>query len=57
MAAQMLGKKVKSNAAADGQIIAAVEITSPINAGTAPSLFEKQIENSRIDMLVITVKV
>ena len=57
LAAQMVGKKVKSSAAADGQIIAAVEITSATNVSAALSLLEKQIKNSRSDMLVIAVKV
>lgn len=57
LAAQMVGKKVKSSAAADGQIMAAIEITSATNAGLALSALEKQIKNSRSDMLVIVVKV
>jgi hypothetical protein len=57
LAAQMVGKKVKSSSAADGQIIAAVEITSATDIGTALSSFEKQIKNARRDMLVIAVKV
>lgn len=57
LAAQMVGKKVKSSAAADGQIIAAIEITSATNAGLALSTLEKQIKSSRGDMLVIAVKV
>ena len=57
LAAQMVGKKVKSSAAADGQIIAAIEITTATNVGTALSSFEKQIRVSRSDMLVIAVKV
>lgn len=56
LAAQMVGKKVKSSAAADRQIIAAVEITSATNAGLALSALEKQIKNFRRDMLVIAVK-
>ncbi len=57
LAAQMVGKKVKSSAAADGQIVAAVEITSATNISSALSTFERQIKNSRSDMLVIAVKV
>ena len=57
LAAQMVGKRVKSSAAADGQIIAAVEITSATNVGTALSSFEKLIKGSRSDILVIAVKV
>lgn len=57
LAAQMVGKKVKSSAAADGQIIAAVEVTSATNVGAALSSFEKQIKGSRSDVLVIAVKV
>ena len=57
LAAQMVGKKVKNSAAADGQIIAAIEITSATNTSMALSSFEKQIKNSRSDMLVIAVKV
>ena len=57
LAAQMVGKKVKSSAAADGQIIAAVEITSATTVGVALSSLEKQIKGSRSDMLVIAVKV
>lgn len=57
LAAQMVGKRVKSSAAADGQIIAAVEITSATNAGLALSALEKQIKSSRSDMLVIAVRV
>jgi hypothetical protein len=57
LATQMVGKKVKSSAAADGQIIAAVEITSATNVSAALSSFEKQIKSSRSDMLVVAVKV
>ena len=57
LAAQMVGKKVKNSAAADGQIIAAIEITSATNVGVALSSLEKQIKNSRSDLLVIAVKV
>lgn len=57
LAAQMVGKKVKSSAAADGQIVAAVEITTTTNAGVALSTLEKQIKSSRNDMLIIAVKV
>lgn len=57
LAAQMVGKRVKSSAAADGQIVAAIEITSATNAGLALSSFEKQIKGLRSDMLVIAVKV
>ena len=57
LAAQMVGKKVKSSAAADGHIVAAIEITSATNAGVALSSLEKQIKNSRNDMLIIAVRV
>ena len=57
LAGNLIGKKVKSSSVADGQIIAAVEITSATNIGTALSIIEKQIKNSRSDMLVIAVKV
>lgn len=57
LAAQMVGKKVKSSAAADGQIVAAIEITSATSVGAALSSFEKLIKSSRSDMLVIAVKV
>ena len=57
LAAQMVGKKVKSSAAAHGQIVAAVEITSATNIGVALSSLEKQIKGSRSDMLVIAVKI
>lgn len=57
LAAQMVGKKVKSSAAADGQIIAAVEVTTATNVSAALSSLEKQIKGSRNDMLVIAVKV
>lgn len=56
LAAQMVGKKVGRSAAADGQITAAVEITTATNISAALSSFEKQIKNSRSDMLVIAVK-
>ena len=57
LAGNLIGKKVKGSAAADGHIVAAVEITSATNVGVALSSFEKQIKNSRSDMLVIAVKV
>jgi hypothetical protein len=57
LAGNLVGKKVKGSAAADCQIVAAVEITSATNVSTALSSFEKQIKNSRSDMLVIAVKV
>lgn len=57
LAAQFVGKKIKSSSVADGQIIAAVEITSATKADTALSSLEKQIKNSRGDMLVIAVKI
>ena len=57
LAGNLIGKKVKTSAAADGQIVAAVEITSATNVIAALSSFEKQIKNSRSDLLVIAVKV
>ena len=57
LAAQFVGKKIKSSSVADGQIIAAVEITSATKADMALSSLEKQIKNSRSDLLVIAVKV
>jgi hypothetical protein len=57
LAAQFVGKKIKNSSVADGQIIAAVEITSATNTSMALSSLEKQIKNSRSDMLVIAVKV
>ena len=57
LAAQFVGKKIKSSSVADGQIIAAVEITSSTKADIALSSLEKQIKNSRGDMLVIAVKI
>jgi hypothetical protein len=57
LAAQFVGKKIKSSSVADGQIIAAVEITSATKADTALSSLEKQIKNSRGDMLLIAVKI
>jgi len=57
LAGSLIGKKVKGSSAADGQIVAAVEITAATNASAALSSFEKQIKNSRSDMLVIAVKV
>ncbi len=57
LAAQLVGKKIRGGAVPDGQIVAAVEITSATNIGVALSSFEKQIKNSRSDMLVIAVKV
>ena len=57
LAAQMVGKKVKSSAAADGLIVAAIEITSATNTSMALSSLEKQIKNSRSDMLVVAIKV
>ena len=57
LAAQFVGKKIKSSSVADGQIIAAVEITSATKADTALSSLEKQIKNSRGDILVIAVKI
>ena len=57
LAAQFVGKKIKISSVANGQIIAAVEITSATKADTALSSLEKQIKNSRSDLLVIAVKV
>ncbi len=57
LAGNLIGKKVKNSTAAEGQIVAAVEITSATNISSALSSFEKQIKNSRSDMLVIAVKV
>jgi hypothetical protein len=57
LAAQLVGKKIRGSAVPDGQIVAAVEITSATNIGAALSSFEKQIKNSRSDMLLIAVKV
>ena len=57
LAAQFVGKKIKSSSVADGQIIAAVEITSATKADIALSSLEKQIKNSRSDLLVIAVKI
>jgi hypothetical protein len=57
LAAQFVGKKIKSSSVADGQIIAAVEITSATKADIALSSLEKQIKNSRGDMLLIAVKI
>lgn len=57
LAAQFVGKKIKSSSVADGQIIAAVEITSATKADTALSSLERQIKNSRSDLLVIAVKI
>ena len=57
LAAQLVGKKVKGSAAADGQIVAAIEITSATNTSMALSSLEKQIKNSRSDMLIVAIKV
>ena len=57
LAAQMVGRKVKSSAAADGQIVAAIEIMAATNVGAAMSSLEKQIKKSRSDMLVIAVRI
>lgn len=57
LASNLIGKKVKGSAAADGQIVAAFEITSATNVSAALSSFEKKIKNSRSEMLVIAVKV
>ena len=57
LAAQLVGKKVKGSAATDGQIVAAIEITSATNTSMALSSLEKQIKNSRSDMLVVAIKV
>lgn len=57
LAAQLVGKKVKISAAADGLIVAAIEITSATNTSMALSSLEKQIKNSRSDMLVVAIKV
>lgn len=57
LAAQFVGKKIKSSSVANGQIIAAVEITSATKADMALSSLEKQIKNSRGDMLLIAVKI
>ena len=57
LAAQLVGKKLKGSAVADGQIVAAIEITSATNTSMALSSLEKQIKNSRSDMLVVAIKV
>lgn len=57
LSAQLVGKKVKNSSAADGQIVAAIEITSATNTSMALSSFEKQIKNSRGDILVVAIKV
>ena len=57
LAAQLVGKKVKNSSAADGQIVAAIEITSATNTSMALSSLEKQIKNSRSDMLIVAIKV
>lgn len=57
LAAQFVGKKIKGSSIADSQIVAAVEVTSVTNTNMALSLLEKQIKNSRGDMLVVAVKV
>jgi hypothetical protein len=57
LAAQLVGKKIRGSAIADGQIVAAVEITSATNAGLALSSLEKQIKASSGDVLVVAVRI
>ncbi len=57
LAAQLVGKKIRGSSVADGQIVAAVEITSATNATKALMALEKQIKASSGDVLVVAIKV
>jgi len=57
LAAQLVGKKIRGSAIADGQIVAAVEITSATNSAKAISSLEKQIKTSSGDVLVVAIRV
>ena len=57
LAAQLVGKKIRGGAVPDGQIVAAVEITSATNPTKALTALEKQIKSSSGDVLVVAIKV
>ena len=57
LAAKLIGKKIKGSAIVEGQIVAAVEITSATNSTKALASLDKQIKTSSGDVLVVAVRV
>ena len=60
LAGQMIGKRVRGvlgGPLANGQVVAAVEVTSATNIGLALTTLLRQVKSTRGDTVIIAIKV